>query len=53
MRFCSNSFCLLPQPKTPSRRGRPLLYPEALFLKALVIMTLGRLYKVGELLAVL
>lgn len=43
----------LPQPKTPSCRGRPLVYPETLFLKALVIMTLRHLYQVGELLAVL
>lgn len=43
----------LPQPKTPPRKGRPLVYPETLFLKALVIMTLRHLYQVGELFAVL
>lgn len=43
----------LPQPKTEPAKGRPLVYPETLFLKAIVIMTLRHLYKVGELLAVL
>jgi hypothetical protein len=43
----------LPQPQTPRGRGRPVLYPETLFLKALVIMTVRHLYKIGELLAVL
>ena len=38
---------------TPRRRGRPVLYSDALFLKALVIMIVRRLHKVGELLAVL
>jgi hypothetical protein len=43
-----------PEPSTtPRRRGRPLLYSDSLFLKALVIMTVRRLHKVGELLAVL
>jgi len=37
----------------PRRRGRPHLYPDTLFLKALVIMIVRRLHKVGELLAVL
>jgi hypothetical protein len=37
----------------PRRRGRPIVYSEKLFLKALVIMILRRLHKVGELLAVL
>ncbi len=47
----------LPAPSPPQhrarRRGRPPLYSNALFLKALVIMTLRRLHRVGELLAVL
>jgi hypothetical protein len=34
-------------------RGRPKFYPEKLFLKALLIMIVRRLHKVGELLAVL
>ncbi|HEX5913001.1 MAG TPA: hypothetical protein VFY54_07740, partial [Rubrobacter sp.] len=40
-------------PPPPRRRGRPTLYSEKLFLKALVIMIVRRLHKVGELLAVL
>jgi hypothetical protein len=42
-------------PPTPPRRprGRPIFYSEGLFMKALVIMILRRLHKVGELLAVL
>ena len=40
-----------PPPRCP--RGRPKFYPEKLFLKALVIMIVKRLHKVGELLAVL
>jgi hypothetical protein len=45
----------LPAPPPPTRpgRGRPPVYPDGLFLKALVIMTVRRLHKVGELLAVL
>ena len=43
----------LPQPKQEPTGGRPLVYPETLFLKALVIMTLRQLYKPGEFLAVL
>ncbi len=45
----------IPTPPPPSRRprGRPVVYPERLFLKALVIMIVRRLHKVGELLAVL
>jgi hypothetical protein len=27
---------LIPQPKTPSRHGRPVVYSQRLFLKALV-----------------
>jgi hypothetical protein len=44
-----------PTPPPPPRRprGRPVFYPERLFLKALVIMIVRRLHKVGELLAVL
>ena len=34
------------------RRGRPVLYSDALFLKALVITIVRRLHMVGELLAV-
>src|SRR5215210_2439450 len=45
-------FIPTPQPP-PRRRGRPVLYSEKLFLKALVIMIVRRLHKVGELLAVL
>jgi hypothetical protein len=43
-------------PKPPilrRRRGRDKVYPDRLFLKALVIMIVRHLYKVGELLAVL
>ncbi len=43
-----------PPPPPPRRpRGRPVFYSERLFLKALVIMIVRRLHKVGELLAVL
>lgn len=43
-----------PEPSTaPRRRGRPRLYSDTLFLKALVIMIVRRLHRVGELLAVL
>ena len=57
-RSLSNSFAwwmLSPSrpPSTPRRRGGPDLYSDALFLKALVIMIVRRLHKVGELLAVL
>jgi hypothetical protein len=44
---------LIPSPPPPHRRGRPIVYSEKLFLKALVIMIVRRLHKVGELLAVL
>ncbi len=45
----------IPSPPAPPRRrrGRPIFYSEKLFLKALVIMIVRRLHKVGELLAVL
>jgi plasmid stabilization system protein ParE len=42
-----------PPPTPPRRRGRPIVYSQKLFLKALVIMIVRRLHKVGELLAVL
>ena len=44
----------IPSPPPPRRRrGRPIVYSEKLFLKALVIMIVRRLHRVGELLAVL
>ena len=45
----------IPSPPPPPRRcrGRPIFYSEKLFMKALVIMIIRRLHKVGELLAVL
>lgn len=45
----------IPTPPPPPRRprGRPLVYSDRLFLKALVIMIVKRLHKVGELLSVL
>jgi hypothetical protein len=45
----------IPSPPPPPRRppGRPIVYSERLFLKALLIMIIRRLHKVGELLAVL
>ena len=45
----------IPTPQPPPRRprGRPIFYSEKLFMKALVIMIVRRLHKVGELLAVL
>src|SRR5215211_5814431 len=42
-----------PPPPLRPRRGRPTFYSEKLFMKALVIMILRRLHRVGELLAVL
>lgn len=45
--------CIPSPPPLPRRRGRPIVYSEKLFLKALVIMIVRRLHKVGELLAVL
>jgi hypothetical protein len=45
---------LIPMPAPPPRgRGRPRVYPDRLFLKALVVMVLRRLPRVGTLLAVL
>lgn len=43
----------IPNPPPPRRRGRPVVYSEKLFLKALVVMIVRRLHRVGELLAVL
>jgi hypothetical protein len=45
----------IPTPQPPPRRprGRPIFYSEKLFMKALVIMIVRRLHKVGELLGVL
>lgn len=43
----------IPSPLPGLPRGRPKFYPEKLFLKALVIMIVRRLNRVGELLAVL
>lgn len=44
----------VPMPEAPKRgRGRPKVYPDRLFLKALVIMIVRRLHKVHELLSVL
>jgi Transposase DDE domain len=45
----------LPAPAPPPKRGRgrPVTYPDRLFLKALVIMIVRRLHRVHEFLAVL
>ena len=45
----------IPMPPPPEKRGRgrPKVYPDHLFLKALVIMIVRRLHKVHELLAAL
>jgi hypothetical protein len=45
----------IPTPPPPAKRGRgrPKVYPDRLFLKALVIMTIRHLHKVHELLSVL
>lgn len=43
----------IPMPATSKGRGRPKVYPDRLFLKALVIMVVRRLPKVHSLLAVL
>lgn len=43
----------IPCPVPPSRRGRPVVYSDRLFLKALVVMVLKRLPTVHALLAVL
>ena len=45
---------LIPTPPVgPAKRGRPITYPEKLFLKALLIMIVKHLHKVHELLSVL
>jgi hypothetical protein len=45
----------LPMPALPTKRerGRPKVYPDRLFLKALVIMIVRHLHNVHELLSVL
>ncbi len=45
----------LPMPALPMKRGRghPIVYPDRLFLKALVIMIVRHLHTVHELLSVL
>lgn len=45
----------IPQPPPPSSRGRgrPLLYPDRLFVKVLVLMILRHLHRVHEVFAVL
>ncbi len=43
----------LPVPPTAPRRGRPPVYSDRLFLKALVVMLVRHLHRPGELLAVL
>ncbi len=43
----------MPSPLPKRGRGRAKFYPDRLFLKALVIMTIRRLHKVHELLTVL
>ncbi|MBE7549591.1 MAG: transposase [Anaerolineales bacterium] len=47
--------CLIPLPPPPAKRGRgrPWVYPDQLFLQALVIMMVKRLHKANEFLAVL
>jgi len=45
--------CLIPMPSPPAKRGRPWVYPDRLFLQALVIMMVKRLHKANEFLAVL
>lgn len=42
-----------PQPRVKRGRGRPTVYTNKLFIKALVIMIVRHLHKVGELLSVL
>lgn len=43
----------LPPPPSPRRRGRPLTYPDRLFLKVLLFMHLRRFYRVYEVYSVL
>jgi Transposase DDE domain len=42
-----------PSPPRPRKRGRPVVYSDRLFLKALIIMIVKRLPRVNELLSVL
>ncbi len=42
-----------PPRESRPRRGRPRIYSDGLFLKALVVMVVKRVHRVGELLAVL
>jgi transposase len=44
---------VIPVPPAPPRRGRPIVYSDRLFLKALVIMIVRHLATVGALLAIL
>ena len=45
---------LIPTPAVgPAKQGRPITYPEKLFLKALLIMIVKHLHRVHELLSVL
>jgi DDE family transposase len=43
----------IPLPDRPRRRGRPPVYPDRLFVKALIVMIVRRLPRVHSLLAVL
>jgi len=43
----------MPAPPAKRKRGHPVVYPDRLFLKALVIMIVRHLHKVHELLSVL
>jgi hypothetical protein len=45
--------CIPSPPAPPPQRGRPTLYSDGLFLKALIIMIVRRIHRVGELLAML
>ena len=44
---------VIPVPPAPPRRGRPTVYSDRVFLKALVIMIVRHLATVGALLAIL
>jgi hypothetical protein len=44
---------VIPMPPSPPRRGRPVVYPDRLFLKALLIMIVRHLATVHALLAIL
>ncbi len=43
----------LPPPPSSRPRGRPLIYPDRLFLKVVLFMTLRRIYRVHEVYSVL